>query len=236
MLEHDAGIQKDEATVLLVPGAHHTVRVAPALVAGMLAALPVRTDADLAAYVDALNRLAIDLRVVRGPPAKPDGSRGSSRRPRSCGWRCPYIRGFAAPPASSPFRPAATRVSRRRRTSGSWSRSTARSRAASIPRSSGSRHSSTVRTARKPRRPSDSAQYAGGREYYDFLIRRNTSLTLTPEQIHEIGLAEVARLETALERSGADAKFEGSFAEFRALSSERSAASGRPPLVTSASG
>jgi hypothetical protein len=34
---------------------------------------------------------------------------------------------------------------------------------------------------------------------HDFLIRRNTSLTLTPEQIHEIGLNEVARLEAELE-------------------------------------
>jgi len=40
----------------------------------------------------------------------------------------------------------------------------------------------------------------GGAAYYDFLIRRNTSPALTPEQIHEIGSSEVARLEAELDK------------------------------------
>ena len=44
------------------------------------------------------------------------------------------------------------------------------------------------------------SQYPGGRAYYQFLIRRHTSLSLTPEQIHEIGVSEVTRLEAELDK------------------------------------
>ena len=60
------------------------------------------------------------------------------------------------------------------------------------------------------------AQYPNGRAYYEFLIRRHTSLSLTPEQIHEIGLAEVNRLEAELEKVRRDAGFSGTLAEFHA--------------------
>jgi uncharacterized protein (DUF885 family) len=53
-----------------------------------------------------------------------------------------------------------------------------------------------------------------GRAFYEFRIRRFTTLDLTPQQVHEIGLAEVARIraemETIIERVG----FDGGFAEF----------------------
>jgi len=59
------------------------------------------------------------------------------------------------------------------------------------------------------------SQYPGGREYYAFLIRRHTSLSLTPEQIHQKGLEEIARLERELDAARAQAGFTGSLAEFR---------------------
>ncbi|MDX1705276.1 DUF885 domain-containing protein [Pseudidiomarina sp.] len=56
-----------------------------------------------------------------------------------------------------------------------------------------------------------------GREYYQNRIRHFTTLDLTPEQIHEIGLAEVARIRhemmTVIEMTGFDGDF-SAFVEF----------------------
>ena len=60
-----------------------------------------------------------------------------------------------------------------------------------------------------------SSRYSGGRAYYEFLVRLHTGLDLTPEEIHEIGLAEVARLERELEEAREKAGFEETLAEFK---------------------
>jgi len=53
-----------------------------------------------------------------------------------------------------------------------------------------------------------------GRAFYEHRIRRFTTLDLTPRQVHETGLAEVARIRAEMEAIIADVGFEGSFAEF----------------------
>src|SRR3712207_8176849 len=40
----------------------------------------------------------------------------------------------------------------------------------------------------------------GGREYYAFRVRQNTTTDLTPQQIHEIGMAEVRRILADIDR------------------------------------
>lgn len=60
-------------------------------------------------------------------------------------------------------------------------------------------------------------QYRGGDRYYRFLARQHTSLDLTPQQIHEIGLAEVARLERELDAVRHQVQFKGTLAEFRSF-------------------
>jgi uncharacterized protein (DUF885 family) len=59
------------------------------------------------------------------------------------------------------------------------------------------------------------SQYPGGREYYQHLIKQHTGLDLTPEQIHQIGLAEVDRLNRDLDKVRTDAKFAGDLQAFR---------------------
>ncbi len=54
----------------------------------------------------------------------------------------------------------------------------------------------------------------GGKEYYAFLVRHFTTLDVTPEQVHAIGLAEVRRIRAEMEAVIREAAFEGSFAEF----------------------
>ena len=56
-----------------------------------------------------------------------------------------------------------------------------------------------------------------GREYYAFLIRRHASTAMSADAIHELGLAEVARIRKDMLALIADTGFRGSFAEFLAF-------------------
>jgi len=58
-------------------------------------------------------------------------------------------------------------------------------------------------------------QYPGGKAYYQRLVRFHTTLDITPEEVHRLGLAEVERLNGELEEVRAAVGFEGSVAEFR---------------------
>ncbi|TNE41532.1 MAG: DUF885 family protein [Sphingomonadales bacterium] len=53
-----------------------------------------------------------------------------------------------------------------------------------------------------------------GKAFYQDMIRRHTTLNLTPQQIHDIGLKEVARIDSDMKKTMQDAGFQGSFAEF----------------------
>jgi uncharacterized protein (DUF885 family) len=53
-----------------------------------------------------------------------------------------------------------------------------------------------------------------GRAYYDYLAAYNTTTTLTADQIHEIGLKEVARIRAAMEKIKAEVGFKGTLGEF----------------------
>jgi len=53
-----------------------------------------------------------------------------------------------------------------------------------------------------------------GRAYYASLVRYYTTLDLTPDEVHEIGLREVARIRSEMDAIIAETGFEGGFAEF----------------------
>ena len=53
-----------------------------------------------------------------------------------------------------------------------------------------------------------------GKAFYQDQIRYYTTLDLTPEQIHAIGLKEVARIDADMKKTMKDAGFNGSFKEF----------------------
>jgi uncharacterized protein (DUF885 family) len=53
-----------------------------------------------------------------------------------------------------------------------------------------------------------------GEAYYQAMIEKFTTLNLTPKQIHEIGLKEVARIEAEMQATKQRAGFEGTMAEF----------------------
>lgn len=54
----------------------------------------------------------------------------------------------------------------------------------------------------------------GGEAYYKQQIHQYTTLDLTPQQIHEIGLKEVARIQEEMDAIIKQVQFKGSFAEF----------------------
>jgi len=55
---------------------------------------------------------------------------------------------------------------------------------------------------------------AEGRELYRALVRYFTTLDLSPDDVHELGLNEVARIRGEMDMIIAELKFEGSFADF----------------------
>ena len=57
----------------------------------------------------------------------------------------------------------------------------------------------------------------GGKPYYAFLARRFTTTNLTPDQIHELGLSEVARIRGEMDKVRAETGFKGTHAEFLAF-------------------
>lgn len=59
------------------------------------------------------------------------------------------------------------------------------------------------------------SQYPGGKDYYRFLVRLHTTLELSPEEIHRIGLAEVERLNAELDAMREKVGFRSTSADFR---------------------
>ena len=53
-----------------------------------------------------------------------------------------------------------------------------------------------------------------GRAWYEHLARTSTTLELTPEEVHRIGLAEVARIHAEMEKVKDEVGFDGTLAEF----------------------
>lgn len=58
------------------------------------------------------------------------------------------------------------------------------------------------------------SDYPNGKAFYQAQVKRYTTLDLTPEEIHQIGLKEVKRIRGEMEQVIKDTGFKGTFAEF----------------------
>ncbi len=58
------------------------------------------------------------------------------------------------------------------------------------------------------------AAITGGQEWYDYLVRTSTTTNHSADEIHEIGLAEVARIRSEMEVVKQQVGFEGTLAEY----------------------
>lgn len=59
-------------------------------------------------------------------------------------------------------------------------------------------------------------QYPKGKEFYRYLVRLHTTLDVTPEDVHQIGLKEVARIDSEMAAIRVSLGFNGNKAEFDA--------------------
>ena len=121
--------------------------------------------------------------------------------------RSPFYRAFAAFPAAVP---EAERASLQ-----AEARSTIAERIVPAYR----RLLTYFETEYLPHAPVDIAATAGrdGKAYYDFLARYYTTTDLDADAIHAIGLREVARIRTEMEKIKAEVGFDGTLAEFFAF-------------------
>jgi uncharacterized protein (DUF885 family) len=212
MLENDSSIQKDAA-----PFYWFEIPITPYAsplrsVTGAFAALPLKTDADLIAYLDALNRFPVTLASYEAR-LRSQMARGIVVPAEELRLAVPYVRGFSAAGAASPFRPAAARIAAEAQARYLEQIDQA---IAAVVNPAVERLAAFVDGPYRAKAAAGVglAQYPGGRAYYQFLIRRYTSLSLTPEEVHAIGLSEVARLEAELETVRKAANFPGTPAEF----------------------
>ena len=58
------------------------------------------------------------------------------------------------------------------------------------------------------------AQYPGGKEAYQYLVGYHTTMDVTPEAVHEIGIKEVARINAEMQKIRDSLGFKGTKAEF----------------------
>lgn len=58
------------------------------------------------------------------------------------------------------------------------------------------------------------SELPNGRAYYEYLVRRFTTLDIAPDDIHQIGLEEVRRIRSEMEAIINQVKFTGTFTEF----------------------
>ncbi len=68
----------------------------------------------------------------------------------------------------------------------------------------------------EPRRSIGISEVPDGRDYYRALVRHHTTLDISPEDVHQRGLAEVRRIRAEMEEVIDQTGFEGSFEEFLA--------------------
>jgi uncharacterized protein (DUF885 family) len=181
--------------------------------AGLADNLPFRTRADYESYLTRLalyprqNDSALDItgQAVKGGFTLPCSVLGN------------YEKGIAGviaeDPAKSRFYEPFTRTRPGDLTEREWTamQSRARRLITDALNPAYAKHLAFYRTTYLPKcAKSDgiSAQ-PGGREYYAFRVRQETTTSLTPDQIHDIGLRESARIRAEMDRVAKAAGFRG---------------------------
>jgi uncharacterized protein (DUF885 family) len=179
--------------------------------AGLADNLPLRTRADYESYLTRIaqypkqNDAALDItgQAVRGGFVLPCSVLGNYEK---------SIAGvIAGDPAQSRFYEPFTRTRPADVSEAEWAAMQARARklVVEVLNPAYAKHLAFYRTTYAPKcAKSDSiSAQPGGREYYAFRVRQETTTSLTPEQIHEIGLRESARIRGEMEKVAKSAGF-----------------------------
>jgi uncharacterized protein (DUF885 family) len=178
---------------------------------GMADNLPFRTRADYESYLTRLAQypeqndtaLAVTEEAVRGGFVLPCSVLGSTEQ---------TIAGVIADdPVKSRFYEPFARPRPAEMSEAEWAAMQARARRliAEVLNPAYAKHRDFYRTRYQPRcAKSDSVSaQPGGRDYYAFRVRQETTTDLSPDRIHRIGLEEVARIRAEMERVAKEAGF-----------------------------
>lgn len=180
------------------------------------AGAPLRTQADLDAYLAGLRALPATMHAYE-VRLQAQADHGVALPTEELRLVLPFVRSFAVAPAASPFSVSAARLS-------AFPASTHTTFRADVD--------TTIRTIVNPAvehlasfidgpyrahtvKNAGESQYPGGAAYYQHLIHLHTGLDLTPQQIHDMGMAEVTRINGELDKIRQSVDFKGSLAEFK---------------------
>ncbi|HEX8400642.1 MAG TPA: DUF885 domain-containing protein [Allosphingosinicella sp.] len=179
--------------------------------AGMASGLPFRNRADYRSYLTRLTQypklnddaLAITAEAVRGGFVLPCSVLGNSER---------GITGvIAADPAKSRFYEPFTRTRPGEISEREWAEMQAQARRTitDVLNPAYAKHAAFYRTSYAPRcaKTDGISAQPGGRDYYAFRVREETTTDLKPDQIHEIGLREARRIRAEMDRVSKQAGF-----------------------------
>ena len=189
--------------------------------AGLADYMPLRTKADYESYLTRLalypeqndTALGITGQAVKGGFVLPCSVLGNYEK---------SISGvIAEDPATSRFYEPFTRPRPADVGAAEWAAMQARARrlVGEVLNPAYAKHLAFYRTTYAPKcAKSDSiSAQPGGREYYAFRVRQETTTELTPEQIHAIGLRESARIRAEMEKVAKSAGFASREAFIREL-------------------
>lgn len=184
---------------------------------GTFAQLPLSSRQDADRYLAMVDSLAILADTIRG--------KLEERRARKV--LLPkdeirlivlFVRGFAPPAAQSPFLPSPGRLARLPEDVRATFATALGSRLEARVRASFETLAAYLEGPYLAEAPTTVglSQYPDGASYYRALVRRSTTMDVTPEQVHAIGLAEVARIDSAMAAIRRELGFTGTKAEFHA--------------------
>jgi uncharacterized protein (DUF885 family) len=179
-------------------------------------AVQIKTATDAATYLDALNQIPI-LMAAYQAKLESQAQRGIVLPVDEIKLVVPFIRTLIGEPPHSAFSVATPRLASLAADSATTFQRAVDDAVRTSVNPSIQRLVAYIEGPYRARAPTTVGvgQYPGGADYYRFLIHQHTDLDLTPEQIQQIGISEVARLEGELDRVRVAAGFTGTLAEFR---------------------
>jgi uncharacterized protein (DUF885 family) len=181
-------------------------------------AAPLKTQADLDAYVAALGLLPSTMQAYV-ERLRQQLDHGVALPVDELPLVLPFVRGFEVAPPDSPFSVKASRLGAfapEAQTAFQAKVNTVISAQVNPAIESLATYLDGPYRARAVNAVGVS-QYPGGAAYYQHLIHVYTGLNLTPQQIQDRGRQEVARINTALDQIRTTVGFSGSLAEFKAF-------------------
>lgn len=184
-------------------------------IAAVLAAAPLGTEQERGEYLTALDRSAAAFRAIKAK-MEAQSARGIAISAETIDAVVRYWRALAQPAATGPFRPPAARVAAL----------TEPDRAAFLAKIDAVVDSAINPAVRaladyvdRTARPNAAkgvgpSLYPGGIEAYRAMVRRETTLEITPEEIHKLALAAMDTLEARMQAVRDSLGWKGTKAEF----------------------